>query len=83
MGGLSARDVVEWAPDIRSALEWHLSCNHFPPVPLEWIDTCVQIIEHVQECVDEDTYPEWDDEVDNPVREGEVVNIGKVFEACT
>jgi hypothetical protein len=31
----------------RAMLEWHLTSNHFPPVPLVWVDTCLEVIDAV------------------------------------
>jgi hypothetical protein len=31
--------------DERQALEWHLQSNHFPPVPLDMVEPCLEAIE--------------------------------------
>jgi hypothetical protein len=43
MGLLSAMGMAEVA-DLDTALGWHLSSNHFPPVPSTMIDPCKQAI---------------------------------------
>jgi hypothetical protein len=44
MGYLSAQAMAE-ATDLRTALGWHLSANHYPPVPATMIDPCIAAIE--------------------------------------
>jgi hypothetical protein len=44
MGSLQAMEMAEML-DIRSAIGWHLSSNHYPPVPSSMIDPCIEAIE--------------------------------------
>lgn len=44
MGYQSARDMAELT-DLRTAIGWHLSSNHYPPVPSDMVEPCIQAIE--------------------------------------
>lgn len=44
MGALSAMEMAQQDVDMRSALSWHLSANHYPPVPGSMIDPCIEAI---------------------------------------
>ena len=44
MGAQQAREMAELA-DQRTALTWHLRGNHYPPVPVEMVDPCIEAIE--------------------------------------
>lgn len=44
MGRMNLEGMLESA-DFEQALRWHLSSNHFPPVPLEMLDPCRKAIE--------------------------------------
>jgi hypothetical protein len=44
MGALSATDMAEQV-DIRTALSWHLTSNHYPPVPTSMIEPCIEAID--------------------------------------
>lgn len=63
MGATQAMGMAEAVSDgdigLRQAIGWHLSANHFPPVPADMIDPCIQAIEY---AADED----WDAEVELP-----------------
>ena len=54
MGNLNAaamaEAVGEGQVDLRPALHWHLTSNHFPPVPASMIDPCVAAIEAAVEA---------------------------------
>jgi len=49
MGSLGATGmagaVTEGQVSLEAALDWHLRSNHFPPVSLDFIPTCVRAIE--------------------------------------
>lgn len=49
MGALNAAAMGEAVADgglsLRQALDWHLSSNHYPPVPPSMIDPCVDAIQ--------------------------------------
>lgn len=45
--------------DERTALSWHLSANHYPPVPTSMVDACTAAI---NAAMDE----EWDREIELP-----------------
>lgn len=44
-----AQAVQDGDVDLRSAITWHLRSNHYPPLPLELVDPCIQAIEAAQE----------------------------------
>lgn len=46
MGYLSASEMVETmgSTDIDTALIWHLTSNHYPPVPTTMVEPCKQAI---------------------------------------
>lgn len=44
MGRQSLEGMLEVA-DIDTALSWHLSSNHYPPVPLSMVPVCKQAID--------------------------------------
>jgi len=58
MGNLALRDMLE-NTELRQALSWHLTSNHFPPVPDIMIDPC---LEAIRNAVD----GEWDKLVSLP-----------------
>lgn len=50
MGAMTARDLAELGSDnIRQSLEWHLTSNHYPPIPKSMIDPCLEAIEAYKE----------------------------------
>lgn len=63
MGNLQAQEfaglVNEGDLDLRSALSWHLTSNHFPPVPSIMIEPCIEAIDNANEG-------EWDKLVSLP-----------------
>ena len=71
MGNLNAAAMAEAVGEgqvgLRPALHWHLTSNHYPPVPSSMIDACVAAIEAL---VDEE--PEREIELpDNIVWKGQ------------
>lgn len=52
MGRLGADSMKEVADDmgisLRQQLSWHLTSNHYPPVPTSMIEPCIQAIEAVR-----------------------------------
>ena len=59
MGSLAAQDMAAHAP-LDLALSWHLSSNHFPPVPAAFAATCAEAIRLAKDG-------EWDEEVELPM----------------
>jgi len=53
MGRFGAESMKEVADDmgisLRQQLSWHLTGNHYPPVPTSMIEPCIQAIEAVRE----------------------------------
>lgn len=53
MGALHAAEfaaaVEDGSVDLRAALSWHLTANHYPPVPTSMIEPCIKAIEAMQE----------------------------------
>lgn len=49
MGSLNARGMAEGvaagALGLRQAIAWHLTSNHYPPVPEAMVDPCLDAIE--------------------------------------
>lgn len=46
MGAIGmAAAVDEGQVDIRGALHWHLTANHFPPIPAECVESAVRAID--------------------------------------
>jgi hypothetical protein len=58
MGNLALRDMLE-NTELRRALSWHLTSNHFPPVPDIMIDPCLEAIRNAEDG-------EWDKLVSLP-----------------
>lgn len=53
MGAMGMAEAVdEGMIGLRSALSWHLTANHFPPIDVSFIDTAVEAIS----CVDSEDY---------------------------
>lgn len=50
MGNLQASEfassVARGEIKLLAALDWHLRCNHYPPVPISFVPVCVKAIEH-------------------------------------
>ena len=51
MGKLQADEfaslVSEGVIDLRQAITWHLTSNHYPPVPVSWVEPCIEAVEYV------------------------------------
>lgn len=46
MGALHARELAEMDTDtLEGAIEWHLTANHFPPIPRSMVRPCIEAIE--------------------------------------
>ena len=58
MGALQAMDMAETV-DINTALSWHLTSNHYPPVPTSMVPVCIEAIDAANE-------DDWDRELDLP-----------------
>lgn len=54
MGALQAREMAKMCADnLEQAIAWHLTSNHFPPIPLSMVQPCIEAI---------DAY--WEDDLD-------------------
>jgi hypothetical protein len=50
MGHLQAREMAELGADsLEQSLRWHLTSNHFPPVPTSMVPICIEAIDAVNE----------------------------------
>ena len=49
MGRMSLEGMLDSEITRRTALEWHLRSNHFPPVPLSMVEPCEQAIDACNE----------------------------------
>ena len=56
MGRMTAMAIAESHFDIRTQLSLHLTHNHYPPLPLEVLDVCLEAIDKANEG-------QWDDRV--------------------
>jgi hypothetical protein len=52
MGRMSLDGMLEGEVDYEVALQWHLTSNHYPPVPLSMIQACKDAIDA---CNEEDS----------------------------
>lgn len=59
MGRLYAEGLTELDLPIEDQIKWHLSRNHYPPVPLSMAPTCVAAIEAGLQ-------KDWDREIELP-----------------
>ena len=48
MGSLQAQEMSELLP-LEQAIEWHLTSNHFPPIPKSMVPVCIEAIQHANE----------------------------------
>jgi len=48
MGSLQAQDIQNHT-DLETSLRWHLTGNHYPPIPVSMVPVCIQAIEAAQE----------------------------------
>lgn len=53
MGRLQAEAMAEASIGLEQQLEWHLTSNHYPPVPGIMIPVCIEAIDNANEG-------EWD-----------------------
>lgn len=49
MGLSSAVSMNETALSLEQKLSWHLTSNHFPPVPTSMVQPCIEAIDAVNE----------------------------------
>jgi hypothetical protein len=61
MGRLQATEMANLA-ELDQALSWHLTANHYPPVPASMIEPCKEAIA----IAASDDPDRWDQEVDLP-----------------
>ena len=52
MGRMSLEGMLEGEVSYDAALTWHLTSNHYPPVPLSMLTACKQAIEA---CIEEES----------------------------
>ena len=56
MGNLQAQDMVAqlaWlgSDSLNQAISWHLTSNHFPPVPTTMVAPCIEAIDNAGEII--------------------------------
>ena len=44
MGAMQAQEMAELM-DSRTGMAWHLTSNHYPPVPVAMVDACLEAID--------------------------------------
>ena len=44
-----AEAVIDGMIDLRQALDYHLTVNHFPPVPSSMIEPCIEAIDAIRD----------------------------------
>jgi hypothetical protein len=50
MGRLSAIEIMtEASISLEQQLDWHLTANHYPPVPSTMIQTCIEAIDEAND----------------------------------
>ena len=49
MGRLQAEAMAEASISLEAQLEWHLTANHYPPVPSIMIPVCIEAIDAANE----------------------------------
>jgi hypothetical protein len=47
MGSLQATEMANSGLDIEQSLSWHLTANHYPPVPNYMVAVCVEVVEWI------------------------------------
>ena len=72
MGSHSLAGMMEGVDDLEVLLEWHLSENHYPPVPHCWVAVCKKIVEDYS---DDPAEFDWDGTVTRPAELGAVFEI--------
>ena len=45
MGSLQATEMAEML-SMEDAIAWHLTSNHYPPVPLSMVEPCIEAIQN-------------------------------------
>lgn len=45
MGALTAMDIATTDTSLEQQLSWHLSGNHYPPIPQSMIPVCIEAID--------------------------------------
>ena len=45
MGQFGLIGMLDSDLELRTAMEWHLQSNHYPPVPLDMVDACFEAID--------------------------------------
>lgn len=54
MGALQAREMAELdSISLERSISWHLTSNHYPPIPTSMVPTCI-------EAIDNANAGEWD-----------------------
>lgn len=41
MGSMQAQEMATWA-NLREGVTWHLTGNHYPPIPVSMVDPCIE-----------------------------------------
>jgi hypothetical protein len=59
MGALQAIAMAEASITLEQQIEWHLTTNHYPPVPPIMVEACIEAIDNANEG-------EWDREITLP-----------------
>ena len=49
MGRLQAEAMMEASITLEQQIEWHLTTNHYPPVPKVMVKTCIEAIDMANE----------------------------------
>lgn len=49
MGRMYAEGIRESGLDLHTMIHWHLTGNHFPPVPTSMVEPCIEAINAVNE----------------------------------
>jgi hypothetical protein len=79
MGRMNAEGMADSGLPLRSVLHWHLTSNHFPPVPVVMIEPCMEAIRIATEA---DDYQAW---IDLPAgveyRGADQATVGDIIEA--
>jgi hypothetical protein len=49
MGLSTAMDIRDTDATLEQQIAWHLTSNHFPPIPLTMVDVCIRAIDAYNE----------------------------------
>ena len=52
MGRLQAEAMMEASITLEQQISWHLTANHYPPVPTSMVSVCIEAIECVNDSGD-------------------------------